>query len=69
MARAAGRLQLRRTTLVEKMRKYKLSRRPKIEEEMGGEQLQSGQQEGSPENVTESIEDKQGRAPDDAVSA
>ena len=69
MARAAGRLQLRRTTLVEKMRKYKLSRRPKIEEEMGGEQLQSGQQEGSPENITESKEDKQGRAPDDAISA
>ena len=69
VARAAGRLQLRRTTLVEKMRKYKLSRMPTIEEEMGAEQLQSGQQEGSPENVTESIEDKQGRAPDDAVSA
>jgi len=69
VARAAGRLQLRRTTLVEKMRKYKLSRRPKIEEEMGGEQLQSGQQEGSPENITESKEDKQGRAPDDAISA
>jgi hypothetical protein len=59
---------------VEKMRKYKLSRKPRIEEEMGAKQLQSGQQEGSPENVTESIEGKsiegkQGREPDDAVSA
>jgi hypothetical protein len=36
---------------------------------MGAKQLQSGQQEGSPENVTESIEGKQGREPDDAVSA
>ena len=58
MARAAGRLQLRRTTLVEKMRKYQLAKNAMGDEENVGT-VQSDQQKDSSETATKLVKEKQ----------
>jgi hypothetical protein len=58
VARAASRLQLRRTTLVEKMRKYQLAKNFMGDEENVGE-VQSDQHKDSSGTDTKSLKEKQ----------